>query len=358
MVGRTNWLNTPNEDHFASHILEDALSGYKAGGEPRRMRQAEEQELLKKHLMELQNQHAQDVNQYYPQQQEQGLEKGGLDIQKLQQEIEFAPLDREQKMAEWKQKQELAESLMNYRKSQIRKNDRKSEGGSGNSLLDQVRQMNINAGNFDKAPANIKQQSLALLNGVGIPGDEGVRRLRGGESVDDILRSKGLTDAQIKKVKPAYVTDAINIRQQRMRDAVIAELNIMEPEITDWMAPYIGTWANYSPKQIINSAWNKDPEGVAKYLAAISIQPEMAALRIKAMGGNVGEGAIHNLVEKALGNNKILQGQVSPEVYRMMQHYVTDLLNKGASASRNEIYNSGGKATETESEWEDVPDGQ
>jgi hypothetical protein len=87
----SNWLQAPGRDPWYAHALENALSGYKAGREPARMRAEEEKAALANRLLQAQGQHAEDVNKYYGPGQEQALEKGGIENKTAQMNFEELP---------------------------------------------------------------------------------------------------------------------------------------------------------------------------------------------------------------------------------------------------------------------------
>ncbi|WP_196301893.1 hypothetical protein, partial [Streptococcus pneumoniae] len=82
----------------------------------------------------------------------------------------------------------------------------------------------------------------------------------------------------IAQVMPKYFATSSNVTQENERQKNLAELSVIENEVTDWMAPYVRTYGGFSPKQVIDSLLGKNDDELAKYLAGLSLQPEIASL--------------------------------------------------------------------------------
>ena len=76
---------------------------------------------------------------------------------------------------------------------------------------------------------------------------------------------------------------------------------------------------------------NKDQQ--AKFLAARMLAPEQAAIRLRAMGGNVGIEAIREMTDKAMVNGKNIQALVKPDVFNQANEYVEKAIYDAVEAA-------------------------
>lgn len=255
-----------------------------------------------------------------------------------------------------KERQPLDLELLRQKIEHEKAKTQKSKISSAGSSEDRKRQLTTPWANMTTTQ---RENMAALANGLRIRPDAFTKGMLEGKTFEQIGAENGYSPQDIESVMPKYFATASNVTQQNQREQNLAELEVMEDTITDWMAPYARKFAGMSPKQIADSFGGKNIDSLAKYYAALSLQPEMAALRIKVMGGNMSHAGLEEIVKLALGKGKISEAMVGPEVYKKMQHYTQELLKKGAEASRQSIYGRpGGKkepSQENESEKRKKP---
>lgn len=342
-VNLPNFLNAPVQK-MVPDIFGEILQGYTMAQEPKRLRD----EALQR---ELANQMAQMQNEFYPQVQQQNLDMGDVNLQsgrlnldalpkQLQDEELSRSLGLQQAQREGSRDQRFGDQLVQALIQQREAAAKKAARGPDQALEERRRQL-INSHQWDSLPATGKEKMMALANGLGIRPDEFVSGMTSGKTFEEIAAERGYNPEDVAKAKSRYLATSGNVRMENERQKNLAELNTIEDKVTDAMAPYISTFAGYSTKQIIDSYKGRNTDDLAKYLAARSLQPEIAALRIKVMGGTVGQGAIEELVKSALGHTKVIQGLVTPDVYKKMNHYVKEWLNEGSQAASESIYGSG-----------------
>lgn len=137
-------------------------------------------------------------------------------------------------------------------------------------------------------------------------------------------------------------------------DMALAELEAVEPLITAAIAPYSRRFGDgVSPKQVLDSFTGNNKRGVARFLAANAMQPELAGIRVNAMAGNVGEGAIDRIIEKSLGKIKVYESQIDSETYTMMQEEIQNMIRAMADARKdyaNEDVNASRKSGSSQAE--------
>lgn len=185
--------------------------------------------------------------------------------------------------------------------------------------------------NFQSLPPPEKSYAIAQVAGMGIDPMRAANLLNNGESISSIASQRGLDPNNLPT--PLYAATPQTVQLIQRRNQALNEINTIEPEITAAMSPYARQFANYSPSQISSAIQGDNPDQQARFLAARALMPEMASLRLKAMGGNIGIEAIKEVNNQSMGNIKSFQGLVSPKVYSSAQNYVDQWINQGANAA-------------------------
>lgn len=184
--------------------------------------------------------------------------------------------------------------------------------------------------NYQSMPVDFKSQQLAMAAGLGIEPGEATQRFMNGESIQDMAQKLGV---DVNSIDPIYPTTKGSLNQIQKRQQGLAEINTLNKTLTEYTAPYSQRFAGYSPKQIMQQISGEDPESQAKFLAAQALMPEMSALRVRTMAGNVGVEAIREITNASLGHIKTLQPFVKPEVYKRSQELIDQLLTQSVSAA-------------------------
>jgi hypothetical protein len=192
---------------------------------------------------------------------------------------------------------------------------------------------------FQELPADQKAALVAQAAGLGISPTDATQAFLNGATIEDLARSKGVDPSNMPS--PIYPTTQAQLTQIQRRNQALAEINTLEPTISNAIAPYSRRFAGFSPAQVADSITGDNPDQQAQYLAARAIMPEMSALRVKAMGGQVGVEAINEITDASMGNLGAFGPTVSPKVYKAAQGYVTQWLNQAVQSANNTAWNSG-----------------
>lgn len=186
---------------------------------------------------------------------------------------------------------------------------------------------------YSKTPIDTKRQMLAQAAGMGIDPNEASDFFTQGGTVAELAAQNGLD--------PKNLPDAIfpstnqDISKIKFRQQALQEINTLNPILTEAIAPYAQRINGFSPKQIAGAIKGDDPDAQAKFLAARGLQPEMSALRLKAMGGQVGIEAIKEVQNASMGNIKAFENLVSPEVYQRANQYMDQWINQGVNRANS-----------------------
>ena len=186
---------------------------------------------------------------------------------------------------------------------------------------------------YSKLPEANKSQQIAQAAGMGFDPSTASNLFMQGKTVRDLAQQAGFDPNNLPD--PIYPTTQASINRIQQRQQANAEINTLNPIITKALAPYSQRIAGYSPKQIAQAMSNDNPDQQARFLAAKALNPEMASLRLKAMGGQVGIEAIREVQNASMGNIKSFQRIVTPQVYTMANQYIDQWIQQGADAANS-----------------------
>lgn len=187
---------------------------------------------------------------------------------------------------------------------------------------------------FNSLPAEYKTQILALGGGMGIDPDTMTKELMSGKSLEQIASEKGYNPSDLPS--PIYPLTAAGREQIRRRNDALQEINTLGKKVNEAMAPYSKRIAGYSPKQVMEALKGTNEDSQARFIAARALQPELAAIRLRMAGGNVGIEAIRELTNTSLGHVKIYEPFMNEKVFSKAMEYVDDWLNEAAQAANKQ----------------------
>lgn len=188
---------------------------------------------------------------------------------------------------------------------------------------------------FRALPAAEKQRTLSYAVGMGYDPSEASSHLSSGKTLEDLAADKGVT---LSEVQPNFPLSGAEIKDTRKRNAFNEEMKTLDKRVTEGMAPYAKKVKGMSFEQIIDSLDElKEPgkekqEKLGKFLAARALAPELAALRLNAMGGRVGIEGIKHLNEVSAGTAKALEGLLDEPTYRAFQDYMTKYIDEAINS--------------------------
>lgn len=334
-------LNT--QESPLSSVFENVLKGYKMSQEPAKMKQDASARELANSLKKLEVEHK--PKEYALGDQEKGL-ANALKSKALEHYEEKFKLEKDYKTAQIqkalqqkvggtpKANGELANYIVSHpdaTQEDIR-NAYEEIHGKKMEHEDTIinRSKDIVAGNsFDKLPTNDKKQSVALMKGMGVDPVEAVSYLREkGNSPSTYAKAKGI---DIHQVVPDYSAGEQNIKVAQQASAYQQELKPLEKHIMDGLGEYQDKIMDYSMKQIAEAAEGKNTPKQARALAARALLPELNALRLKIMGGNIGIEALKELEHKSLGELKIVKSLVNKKTFKEAQKLMGEWIDEAST---------------------------
>lgn len=205
-------------------------------------------------------------------------------------------------------------SSQSSRQSQTDLNNKRAEGYSFNSL-----------------PTNERSYLIAQAAGMGVEPNEAINMFNKGKTVDQMAIEQGYDPNN--KPEPVYPLTSSGQTQLKMRQAANAEIKVLGDKISKAMSPYSRKILGYSPVQIVEAMKGENKDSQAKLLAARALQPELASIRLRMGGGNVGIEAIREMTNSSMGHIGSFESLVSPEVYEKTNEYVDKWLTEAVEAA-------------------------
>ena len=190
--------------------------------------------------------------------------------------------------------------------------------------------------NYGKLPINTRNMMLAYAGGMGYTPSEANQRFIQGATLNDLAKEKGV---QLSDVKPTYAPTTQSLSLAQRRQAATSEIGAVTDDVTSALAPYARQFGGINPKLAINQLMDTNPDAVSKYLAATALSPELAAMRVSALGGRVGIEAIKHIAQLTYGNLAQYRSLVSPKVFADSQKYLNDWIERAVSAASKNVLN-------------------
>lgn len=189
------------------------------------------------------------------------------------------------------------------------------------------------AGAYSSAPAAAKLGEIALYGGMGVSPQDASAYLREGISASAYAKTHGI-DAG--KVKPVYPLTAKQGEQLGNRTAFGDEIKVLSDATTKALSPYGakvgGVYVGLARDAMFGGKEKEDK--VAAALGAQALQPELAGIRTKMMGGQVGIGAIREMMDAALSKAHFPEILMTPTLREKMNVWMENRLQEAASAFR------------------------
>jgi hypothetical protein len=188
---------------------------------------------------------------------------------------------------------------------------------------------------WNSLPADAKDYAIASAAGAGMDPTKASNLLANGSTMDDIYKMQGFDPKN--PPPPDFLPTKGNVTQLNSRKAALKEIDSLSDFITKGLGPYARTINGMSPSQAWDAIRNKDPDKQARFLSARQLAPELANIRLKLAQGQVGLGAMNEVMQKSLTDAKAMQSLVTPEVFAKSQK-MTDAQLKKAFSKAQTIY--------------------
>lgn len=342
-INFTDFSKAPLLDSPTKNIFENVLKGYQMEREPTKIKQEESARELANKLKDLEVEHK--PKEYALSDQGKSLQNA-LHSKALEHYDEKFGLERDLKKAQIqkalqtkvggsvKANGELANYIVSHpdaNQEDIRTAyDEIHNAKLQHELAVTNRSNDITSGTgFDRLPVDEKKRAVGLTTAMGLDPVEGTKLLRSGKTLQDIAKEQG---QNLEDLTPVYPLGTENVKQLQKRTGYVAELKNLEQKVAEPLSRYPSKVRGYSLEQIADSLENGNPDEMGKVLAARALSPEIAALRLKVAGGNIGIEAINALTDKSLQDMNIIEGLVDTPTYLATQKYITQWLEEAANS--------------------------
>lgn len=208
--------------------------------------------------------------------------------------------------------------------------------GSGTSGSSRNSALTPSLRQWNSLPSNVKSDVIAQGVGMGYSPDEVAIAISSGKTLKDLADSAGV---DLKNVQKQFSPTTANITKQKEQEGRGAELDFLETKVSEATTPYARRVFGYSPKEVWEGLSGTNSDERAKFLAGRALQPELAGARSSIANGSNAHEALREVKDAALGNFKIYESTVGPEVYKKTQHYINEWLKEGLKARGKSIYN-------------------
>ncbi len=182
---------------------------------------------------------------------------------------------------------------------------------------------------WKSTPTFNKQNQIAIATGMGMDPSEAGQLLAQGVTLGEMAKERGL---KLNDIKAQYPLTMENVKQNQQRAAYSNELYKLEDITSQAVADQGRKFFSYNVNQALDALKNKDPDKQGRMLAARALQPEIAAVRGRALGVHVGIGSLNKLQDAALAQSKVFESHISPEARVAMNKYLTKWIAESRAA--------------------------
>lgn len=194
-------------------------------------------------------------------------------------------------------------------------------------------QMSNNQRIWNSTPADEKRDYLATMRGMGVPTDVAHRYGAEGKPLQEVADEKGV---DLSKVEKIYAATTPNITAQQKRGVVAAGNKVLDKFITEGNKRYVSKISGYSPTQVWES-FRKNPEDIenlSKFYAARMLEDEGVVQQLVKTGGQVNVHAVERMLEKGLGNTKVIPYQMREDIYVKAKEMIDKVSDEMMAAER------------------------
>ena len=193
---------------------------------------------------------------------------------------------------------------------------------------------------WQSLPAANKAEELAILKGWGYPSTEAAAARASGTTMDelrDLAREKGV---DVDNAVPIYAMNAPTVNAMHKRGIISAGSEVLDKFQEKAMGPYSSKIFGYSPAQIWDSLKGENEDKLVDFYAARLLEDEGATMLVAKSGGNVNMHAIDNMINKGMGNTKVIPVQMNEKLYSKIRKKARQVTTEMMEAERSHASNT------------------
>lgn len=165
------------------------------------------------------------------------------------------------------------------------------------------------------------------------------QNLADGWTDEDFVKGAKERGVDLETAEPVYAATTPNITAQQKRSVVAAGNKVLNKFITEGNQRYVSKINNFSPTQVWES-FRKNPEDIenlSKFYAARMLEDEGVVQQLVKTGGNVNVHAVERMLEKGLGNTKVIPYQMREDIYVKARELVDVISEEMMAAERHAL---------------------
>lgn len=184
-----------------------------------------------------------------------------------------------------------------------------------------------------------KNSILAQTRALGYDDLTALQAFKNNKTMQDLAAEKGIDPNHMPP--PQYYPTMASLNRMQRSTVANAGADVLSAFIAPAQAKYQARFMGLSPELMLDMARGKNEEEQANLFAAWALAPEQSALRINAMGGQVGITAIEDLIKKSQEDLKTLGISPSSKVYQKSAEIIRQKMHEVNRAERRALLGFG-----------------
>jgi hypothetical protein len=219
--------------------------------------------------------------------------------------------------------------------------------------LEQLRHANLIGKPWKDLPAPEKNNAIAQSRAAGVNQTEAANRLEKGESLGQIMASKGYSETGEDWPNPIYTPTTATLTQQERANIAQAGIQAVSPDITEALKPYAKQWNGTSLNQLYDLA-GANPKRAGRAIGAGAMALELSVMRLRSGGVTPGLGTIRDTLEKGKLRLNTPGLSMTPEAFEEAQNFIDEKIAKLNAAENKALYPQGKRKGEGQKISEDT----
>lgn len=190
---------------------------------------------------------------------------------------------------------------------------------------------------LDKMPAAARENMLAQTRAWGYSDIEALMALAGGKTLEDLKESARMSGIDVDNAEPIFAVTTPNITASQKRSVLSAGHEVLDKFLEEGSAKYGKKIFGYAPDQIWDHIKGGKEDDLATFYAARMLEDEGAVMAIAKAGGQVNMHAVDNMINKGMGNTKVIPWQMNEKILRKTKQKAREIMQEVVDAERKSL---------------------
>lgn len=199
-------------------------------------------------------------------------------------------------------------------------------------------------------PQDTRAKMIAQGNAWDIDPEVIANHINSGGSFEELREQARANGVDVENAPLIFDPTAATRTSLQSIESAADEVDYLEKKLAPGITMYGPTINGYSPEQIADAISGDNPEEQATFLASRALQPEMAGARARLANSSNAHEALKEIKEAALGEFKIFEAFLTPEVRALTQKKINDWLRGAAQVRVRTMKGQKPKGKENEDE--------